>query len=65
MSDVHLLLDGYRQVACCDGVTNGDRDTSTISKVTCLKCLNRGFKLYEARAEALAIRLVELGETPL
>ena len=62
----HLLTDGYRQVACSsDGAPDGESDTSTISKVTCLECLRRGFELYEARAEAIAVRLVELGETKL
>ena len=63
---VHLLTDGYRQVACSsDGAPSGERDTSNISKVTCLECLSRGFKLYEARTEAIAARLVELGATKL
>ena len=67
MSNVHLLIDGYRQIACGngEGAPSGDSDTSTISKVTCLECLNRGFKLYEALTEAIAVRLVELGETKL
>lgn len=64
---VHLLTDGYRRIACGDGdgVPDGDDDTSTVSKVTCLKCLRRGFSLYEALTEAISVRLVELGETKL
>jgi hypothetical protein len=64
---VHLLIDGYRQIACGggDGAPSGDGDTSNIAKVTCLACLNRGFKMYEALTEAIAMRLVELGATPL
>ena len=67
MTLVHLLIDGYRQVACSDGdgAPSGDGDTSSITKVTCLECLQRGFKLYEAKAEAIAVRLVELGATKL
>jgi len=64
---VHLLVDGYRRIACGDGggVPSGDDDTSDIAKVTCLACLHHGFKMYEAMAEAIAVRLVELGETKL
>ena len=66
MTLVHLLIDGYRQVACSgDGAPSGDGDTSNVAKVTCLKCLHRGFKMYEAKAEAIAVRLVELGATKL
>ena len=67
MIRVHLLIEGYRQIACGDGsgVPSGEDDTSAISKVTCLACLNRGYKMYEAIAEAIAVRLVELGETKL
>ena len=66
MTPVHLLIDGYRQVACSsDGAPSGDGDTSTITKVTCLECLHLGFKMYEARTEAIAVRLVELGATKL
>jgi hypothetical protein len=66
MTIVHLLIDGYRQVACSnDGAPSGDGDTSNVAKVTCLECLERGFKLYEARTEAIALRLVELGVTKL
>lgn len=66
---VHLLTDGYRRIACGDGdgdgVPDGDDDTSTVSKVTCLECLRRGFSLYEALTEAISVRLVEIGETKL
>jgi hypothetical protein len=67
MTKVHLLIDGYRLIACGDGngVPSDEDDTTTISKVTCLACLHRGFKLYEALTEAIAVRLVELGETKL
>ena len=67
MTKVHLLIDGYRVIACGngDGVPSGEDDTINISKVTCLACLNRGFKMYEAKTEAIAVRLVELGETTL
>jgi hypothetical protein len=67
MSAVHLLIDGYRRIACGDGngVPPGDEDTSTVSKVTCLACLDRGIKMAEATAEAIAMRLVELGATKL
>ena len=66
MTLVHLLIDGYRQVACSDdGAPNGDGDTIRIAKVTCLECLQRGFRMYEAKAEAIAVRLVELGATKL
>ena len=51
MSRVHLLVDGYRRIACGDGggVPSGDDDHS--------------FRMYEAMTEAIAVRLVELGET--
>lgn len=63
---VHLIVDGYRQVACSsDGAPSGDGDTSRVSKVTCLECLRRGFAMYEALTEPIAERLVELGETEL
>lgn len=64
---VHLLTDGYRRIACGngEGVPDGDDDTSTVSKVTCLPCLRRSFSLYDALIEAIAVRLVELGETKL
>lgn len=68
MTKVHLLIDGYRVIACSDngsGVPSGEDDTSNISKVTCLPCLHRSFRMYEAMAEAIAVRLVELGETKL
>lgn len=63
----HLLIDGYRLIACGngEGVPIGEDDTSDISKVTCLPCLHRSFKMYEAMTEAIAVRLVELGETKL
>jgi len=62
---VHLLVDGYRQIACRDGegAPQGDQDTSAVAKVTCLTCLERALSLYEARAEAIAVRLIELGAT--
>lgn len=64
---VHLLIDGYRQIACGDGdgAPAGEDDTSAISKVTCPACLHRGFAMYEALTEAIAARLVEIGETKL
>lgn len=67
MTKVHLLIDGYRRIACGDGngVPNSEDDTSNISKVTCLPCLHRSFKMYEVMTEAIAVRLVELGETKL
>jgi len=67
MSTVHLLIDGYRRIACRDGegVPHGDDDTSTVSKVTCLPCLERGMEMAEATATAIATRLVELGATKL
>lgn len=67
MSVVHLLIDGYRQIACSsgDGAPSGNSDTSTISKVTCLACLNRPKIQDEALTEAIAVRLIEFGETKL
>ena len=64
---VHLLVDGYRQIACGDGdgVPPGDDDTCAISKATCPACLHRSFAMYEAMTEAIAVRLVEIGETKL
>jgi len=67
MSAVHLLVDGYRQIACGngDGAPIGDNDTTAVSKVTCVPCLHRSLQRYEALTEAIAVRLVELGETAL
>ena len=67
MSVVHLLVDGYRQIACGngDGAPIGDSDTTTVAKVTCVTCLHRSFQRYEALTEAISVRLVELGETAL
>ena len=64
---VHLLIDGYRLIACGNGngVPDGDDDTIKISEVTCPVCLNRSFKMYEALTEEIAVRRVELGETKL
>jgi len=64
---VHLLVDGYRVIACRDGegVPPGDKDTSAVTKVTCLSCLERALKLYEAKTVTIARRLVELGGTKL
>jgi hypothetical protein len=67
MSTVHLLIDGYRRIACSDGdgVPHGDEDTSTVAKVTCRTCLDRGIAMAETTAEAIAARLIELGAAKL
>jgi hypothetical protein len=56
---VHLLVDGYRVIACRDGdgVSEGEQDTSNVAKVTYLACLERGLRMHEARANAIATRL--------
>ena len=56
---MQLLTDGYHRIAC------GDDETRLVSKVMSDVSSRRSFSLYEALTEAIAVRLVKLGETKL